>query len=148
MNKTLVFLFTAALLAACQPKPSEETTGQAKPAAGAEQAAPKRDVSTATLVKIDEDIQPFADAVDAAKKSYDSDTSPANKEKLLNAYVAFGDYMQYESGVSPRQGKYHRALIEYRHALELSPGNEKILGEIAQIEDIYRSMNRPIPGEE
>lgn len=148
MNKTLLFLFAAALLTACQPKPSEETTGQPQPAAGAEQAAPKRDVSTATLVKIDEDIQPFADAVDAAKKSYDSDENPANKEKLLNAYVAFGDYMQYESGVSPRQGKYHRALIEYRHALELSPGNEKILGEIAQIEDIYRSMGRPIPGEE
>lgn len=148
MNKTLLFLFAAALLTACQPKPSEENSGQPQSAAGAEQDAPKRDVSTATLVKIDEDIQPFADAVDAAKKSYDSDANPANKEKLLNAYVAFGDYMQYESGVSPRQGKYHRALVEYRHALELSPGNEKILGEIAQIEDIYRSMNRPIPGEE
>jgi hypothetical protein len=53
--------------------------------------------------------------------------------------------MTYESPVSPRQGKYHRALIEYRHATQLDPHNQKALKEIQQIEDIYRSMGRPIP---
>lgn len=148
MKISILLLALALVFTACQTKPAEDGAEQSPPSAGAVSDAPQRDVSTPTLVAIDEDIQPFADAVDAAKKTYDSDKSEANRDKLFQAYVAFGDYMQYESGVSPRQGKYHRALIEYRHALDLDAGNSKVLAEIAQIEDIYRSMGRPIPGEE
>ncbi|MBR9976292.1 MAG: lipoprotein [Bacteroidetes bacterium] len=148
MNKMILLLVLATVLTACQTKPAEDGNNQTAPPADAVSDAPKRDVSTPTLVAIDEDIQPYADAVDASKKSYESDNNDANRDKLFQAYVAFGDYMQYESGVSPRQGKYHRALIEYRHALDLDPDNNKVLAEIAQIEDIYRSMGRPIPGEE
>ena len=56
---------------------------------------------------------------------------------------------EYEAHVKEKRcpAKVCRALIEYRHALELDPDNEKAQIEIAQIEDIYRSMNRPIPGE-
>ena len=145
MQRFIPLLVVAALLTACQTKPAEEQAEQAVPAAT--KAAPERDVSIPTLVAIDEDIQPFADAVDGAKKTYESDKSDGSRMALVKAYVAFGDYMQYESTVSPRQGKYHRALLEYRHALDLDPGNTKVTGEIAQIEDIYRSMGRPIPGE-
>lgn len=142
MKTAVILLSTVFLLSACgqkQDTPPDKSAEQ--PSAVATQAAPARDISTAALVKIDEDIQKYSDAVDAAK-------SKGDKVKLLQAYVAFGDYMQYESSVSPREGKYHRALIEYRNAMELDPGNQKIVSEITQIEDIYRSMGRPIPGQE
>ncbi|MFA6234289.1 MAG: hypothetical protein WC824_08910 [Bacteroidota bacterium] len=142
MKTTVILLSTVFLLSACgQKQDTPPDTSAEQPSAAATQSAPARDISTAALVKIDEDIQKYSDAVDAAK-------SKGDKVKLLKAYVAFGDYMQYESSVSPREGKYHRALVEYRNALELDPGNQKIVSEITQIEDIYRSMGRPIPGQE
>lgn len=148
MNTTVPLLIAAAFLVACNTeKPAADTTAMQQPAATTQSAAP-RDVSTATLVAIDEDIQSYADAVDAAREKFTAESSTAAKAALVKAYTDFGDYMQYDSSVSPRQGKYHRALLEYRHALELEPGNAKVLGEIAQIEEIYRSMGRPIPGEE
>ena len=104
-----------------------------------------QDVSTEALVKVDPDIQKYEDAVVTAKNAYDKSPTGANKKIVINAYAAFGDYMQYESPVSPRKGKYRRALMEYRHALKLDPTSEKIQREIQQIEDIYRSMNRPVP---
>lgn len=148
MNKTLLMLAFMLTLTACQTKPAEDTAGDAAQTAAATGETPQRDITTPTLLAIDGDIQQYVDAVETAKTSYDSDASVTNKDNLFKAYVAFGDYMQYESSVSPRQGKYHRALVEYRHALDLDPGNSKVLAEIAQIEDIYRSMGRPIPGEE
>lgn len=149
MKNMIIVLSALIALSACSQKTEENTeTAAEQPAGAMSQPAAKRDVSTATLVKIDEDIQKYADAVDAAAAAYDGAKNDGNKKKLIEAYVAFGDYMQYDSNVSPREGKYHRALLEYRHALELDPGNQKIVGEIAQIEDIYRSMGRPIPGQE
>ena len=145
------FLLAASLLliTACSPSEKKDGTDAEQADATMEQSAPpKRDVSTEALVKIDPAIQEYADNVDAAKAAYEQDESAANAIALIKSYIAFGDYMTYDSPVSPREGKYHRALLEYRHALEYDPDNEKAKVEIAQIEDIYRSMNRPIPGEE
>ncbi|MDX9757646.1 MAG: hypothetical protein RBU27_00655 [Bacteroidota bacterium] len=148
MNTPIPLLVAVVFLVACNTeKPAADATATPQPSATAQSAAP-RDVSTATLVAIDEDIQPYADAVDAAREAYEAEASDAAKAALVKAYVDFGDYMQYDSSVSPRQGKYHRALLEYRHALDLEPGNANVLGEIAQIEEIYRGMGRPIPGGE
>lgn len=148
MNKLLVFALAAVMLSACNTeKQDAETDQQEMPAA--EQSAPqKRDVSTATLVKIDPAIQEYADRVQREKEAYDAEPNDENKAELIAAYVSFGDYMTYESPVSPREGKYHRALLEYRHALELDPENSKAMAEAEQIEAIYHSMNRPVPGEE
>lgn len=149
MKNVIIILSALVALTACGQKQAENTdTAAEQPAATATQPAAKRDVSTATLVKIDADIQQYADAVDAAKASYDNEKNEANKKKLVEAYIAFGDYMQYDSSVSPREGKYHRALLEYRNARDLEPDNQKVIGEITQIEDIYRSMGRAIPGQE
>ena len=142
-----IFLLVLILTTSCSKRP-DEPAAHDKAAPGAQSDASSRDISTATLAQIDGEIQQFDDAVKSAKSAWDKDQSPVNKAALVKAYVEFADYMQYESPVSPRQGKYHRALVEYRHALALEPGNEKIAGEIQQIEDIYRSMGRPIPGEE
>ena len=141
-------MLAVTLLGACNTK--NEAADGAQPQTGAPAVATegKRDVSTATLVAIDPEIKSFDEAVATAKSAYDKQSNDANKTALIDAYMRFADYMQYESPVSPRQGKYHRALIEYRHVLELDPANEKAEAEIKQIEDIYRSMGREIPGEE
>lgn len=152
MNKLAVIFLATVLLSACsQQNETEETAGDAaqEMSTSAEQSKmPDRDVSTEALVKIDPAIQEYADKVEREKNAYEKQPDEEGKAELVNAYVEFADYMTYDSPVSPREGKYHRALIEYRHALELDPDNRKVIAEIQQIEDIYRSMNRPIPGEE
>ncbi|MFZ1731785.1 MAG: hypothetical protein WBQ23_15915 [Bacteroidota bacterium] len=142
MKTAIIILSTVFLFSACGQKKEAATEQPAEqPAAGMTQAPSKQDITDAALIKIDADIQKYADDVEDAKKQGD-------KAQLTQAYITFGDYMQYESSVSPREGKYHRALVEYRKALELDPSNQKVVSEITQIEDIYRSMGRPIPGQE
>ncbi len=152
MKNIAVLAMTVLLLSACsQQNETEETAGDAaqEMSSSTEQAnTADRDISTETLVKIDPAIQEYADEVEREKRAFEKQPDEESRAELVNAYVEFADYMTYESPVSPREGKYHRALIEYRHALELDPGNSKVIAEIQQIEDIYRSMNRPIPGEE
>lgn len=139
----------AVLLAACSKEGKQETPAQSAPAGGtSSESQPKRDITTGALEKIDPDVKKYDAAVTMALKAYQGSSSAAAKEALVKAYLAFGDYLTYESPLSPRQGKYHRALVEYRKALSLDAANEKAKNEIAQIEDIYRSMNRPIPGDE
>ncbi len=149
MSKVWILAAAMLIVTACGSPAEDSAAGEGTQAVenAMEQEAPaKRDVSNETLVGLDPEIQTYIDRVAEAKAGVTSDDA-ASQMTLIEAYMAFGDYMTYESPVSPRQGKYHRALIEYRHALELDPDNEKAQIEIAQIEDIYRSMNRPIPGE-
>lgn len=148
MNKIWILAVAMLFVTACGSQTEEKGEGKQAVENAMEQEAPaKRDVSDETLVKIDPEIQVYIDKVAEAKADVKADDAHSQMA-LIEAYMAFGDYMTYESPVSPREGKYHRALIEYRHALELDPDNEKAQIEIAQIEDIYRSMNRPVPGEE
>jgi len=148
--KTLLSIFSCVvLLAACSKKAAETPQNTQTQTVPTQTTPPaKQDVSTEALVKIDPEIQKFEDATATAKKLYEIRKDDASRSKLVQAYISFGDYMQYESPVSPRQGKYHRSLLEYRNALELDSQNRKVQAEITQIEDIYRSMGRPIPGRE
>ena len=105
----------------------------------------KQDISIAALAAVDPSVVSYQTAVDKAKKSYDAKHDDASKKTLVDAYIAFASYMTYDSPVTPRQGKYRKALIEFRHALTLDPENAKVKNEIEQIEAIYRDMGRPIP---
>ncbi|MCB2205409.1 hypothetical protein KQI65_11735 [bacterium] len=148
--KRIILLAAVVLIATgCSKQEEEKTDGKAMVKEAMEHPAPaKRDVSDEALIAIDPDIQKYADRLSAAEAAVKEEDNAENQIELIEAHMAYADYMTYESSVSPREGKYHRALIEYKHALELDPDNEKAQVEIAQIEDIYRSMNRPIPGEE
>ncbi len=156
MTRILIIPFASLLLASCAPREKQhaDADAQAQPAAQQQPAAAdhgktkKRDISTATLAALDPEIQRYADKADAALAACESAETDAGKTALVESYIAFGDYMTYESSVSPRQGKYHRALIEYRKALELDRGNSKVMTEIRQIEEIYRSMGKPVPGDD
>ncbi|MBR9976443.1 MAG: hypothetical protein KFH87_00005, partial [Bacteroidetes bacterium] len=133
------------LLSACgQKQEADETAAEGYQSEMTE--TPERDISNEALIEIDEQIQQYVEAVETAHAAYEEDPGEQTRQELTDAYIAFGDYMQYDTAVTPRQGRYHRALIEYRHALELDPENQKVMDEITQIEDIYQSMGRPIPG--
>lgn len=148
MKHFLAALVILVSLSACN---TQKPASEAGPDASDTKQAPavekkERDISNETLVALDPDIQAYVDKVENTKAANDASGNAASKEALVKAYIEFGDYMQYSSPISPRQGKYHRALVEYRHALEIDPGNKKADGERMQIENIYSSMGRPIPG--
>ena len=125
MIRILVPITTMILLAACAPQEqqNEGDAAQTTPAVTGSNDAKQRDVSTPTIAAIDPEIQTYADKVDAAMVDYEGNGSDEDKAALVAAYIAFGDYMTYESSISPIQGKYHRALVEYRKALSARARN-------------------------
>jgi hypothetical protein len=68
----------------------------------------------------------------------------AVKKELVDAHFRVGHAMMYDDDLPPRV-KYPGALKHFRRTLELEPGHAKAAAEKKQIEDIYRSMGRPIP---
>ena len=145
MRIVATLALAAALIAGCATKqgPASEQP-QAAPSASTPPPA-KQDVSIEALAKIDPAVSTYHDAVQKAKTKYEAAQNAASKKALIEAYTAFGKYMTYDSPVSPRQGKYRKALIEFRHALALDPSNTDVKTEIEQIENIYREMGRPVP---
>ena len=98
MHKKLfpIFVLLLILTASCAKKQDASSTEE-KAATATQGDAGARDISTATLVSLDPEIQQFDDAVVSAKSKYDKDQNPANTAELLKAYIAFADYMQYEN---------------------------------------------------
>ena len=122
MNKAMILLLAIVLFSACSQQSGDEGAAKDAVSAAAEQAdAPKRDISDETLISIDPAIEEYTDRIAATKSAYEGQPDEEGKAELVRAYITFADYMTYESPVSPREGKYHRALIEYRHALDLDP---------------------------
>jgi tetratricopeptide (TPR) repeat protein len=150
MQRFSILLLAIFLIAGCSKEQvdGQSENGSTTTTTDGNAQMPKQDISDKTLTGIDGHISLYIDKLATAKNNYEAQGSDETKANLVNAYIAFGDYMTYESPVSPRKGKYRRALLEYRHALELDPDNEKVLTEIKQIEDIYASMGRPIPEDE
>ena len=150
MNRLLIMALAAVLISSCGKKDGPQADTPEKGMAPSASTPPpaQQDITTPGLVKLDPAIQQYQDAVDKAKAAYDAKAGDKTKAALVESYTSFANYMTYDSPVTPRQGKYRRALVEYRHALALAPGDEKIQGEIAQIESIYREMGRPIPHDE
>jgi hypothetical protein len=136
-------------LSACGERAKETSTSTPAPRQDVSKIPPpaSQNITLPALEKIDPAIARYSDAVAAARRAHTARPTEATKAALLKSLMAFGDYLQYDSPVSPRQGKYRRALLEYRRALLLDPQNAKVKREIAQITDIYASMNRPIPSD-
>jgi len=143
-------LLPALLLISCgkAEEPKAEEQNQKTEAAPDTPAPEKQDISTGALIELDPGIEGYQDAVDLAKAAFDAGPSPVSRKSLAEAHIAFADYLTYDSPVTPRQGKYRRALLEYRRALKLLPDNMHAQRETRQIEDIYREMNRPVPDDE
>lgn len=104
-------------------------------------------IDDAALIILDPKIKSYSEELNEANKKYNSGKTLKSKSALIDAYIKYADYMQYESTVSPMKGKYRKALSLYRKALELDSGNSRVMAEITQIEGIYKSMGRPIPND-
>jgi tetratricopeptide (TPR) repeat protein len=69
---------------------------------------------------------------------------PAIAKALAQAHMAKADYFMNNNQAAPRI-KYTTALAEYRKVLVYDRTNKKAQDNIKMIEDIYKSMGRPIP---
>jgi tetratricopeptide (TPR) repeat protein len=69
---------------------------------------------------------------------------PATAKGLVEAHMAKADYFMNNDQVPPRT-RYTTALHEYRKVLVYDKTNKKAQDNIKLIEDIYKSMGRPIP---
>jgi len=65
-------------------------------------------------------------------------------QTYVRATVTYGNVVMFSPALPPK-AKYPKALALYREALQLDPTNKTALNNKKVIEDIYRSMNRPIP---
>ena len=100
----------------------------------------------------------FAGAVEDAQKlvkagKYDEaiallekgDTKqPAVTKALVDAHMQKADFFMNDPNSPPRV-KYTTALKEYRKVLTYEKSNKKAAESIKTIEDIYKSMGRPVP---
>ncbi|MGB8508809.1 MAG: tetratricopeptide repeat protein [Pyrinomonadaceae bacterium] len=77
----------------------------------------------------------------ATAKVEASKSSPSTKKAAASAYMERGNF--YYTAGDPRLYRY--ALGDFRRALRLEPEMEEAREKITQIEDIYKSMNRPVP---
>ncbi|BDC52882.1 hypothetical protein F183_A51970 [Bryobacterales bacterium F-183] len=104
----------------------------------------------------------FADAVtDAAKKKVSegkyeeaiteldaavkkNPKSAVYKKALADAYFEHGN-AQMNNAQLPPMRKYPAALRAFRKTMELDPKNTQAASNAKMIEDIYKSMGRPVP---
>lgn len=75
-----------------------------------------------------------------------ADAEKAGDKKIIAvAYAQRGTARMTDEASGPRV-KYRAALDDYRKALAADPKNAEATKNKKQIEDIYTSMGRPIPG--
>lgn len=80
-----------------------------------------------------------------AKLTWTKDkTNKAKRKTYIGATVTLGTVVMESPLLTPK-AKYPRALNLYREALRLDPTNKEAKANKKMIEDIYRSMGRPVP---
>lgn len=84
---------------------------------------------------------------DAAKKVFDAKKDDAKlKDAYVKATVNLADAYMFNDALPPRE-KYRNALQFYREVLKTDSKNEHAMAAKTTIEEIYKSMGRPVPGE-
>lgn len=82
---------------------------------------------------------------DNTKTAYEKNKADDKaKKEYVDATVAFATATMLAESLPAKQ-KYPDALRLYREALEIDPKNEAAIDNKKMIEDIYKSMNRPVP---
>ena len=82
-------------------------------------------------------------ALEGALKTSPKD-AVAIKAALADANMALGDFNMFNEQMPPFR-KYPAALRAYRQVLMYDKANKKAAANIKTIEDIYKSMGRPVP---
>ncbi len=83
-----------------------------------------------------------ANKIDAQYKKKPNDSKL--KMQLAQAKYEYGHALMTDNALGPRI-KYRSALKAYREALKLNPGHKQAKADKDMIENIYRSMGRPVP---
>jgi hypothetical protein len=87
----------------------------------------------------------YDDAITGLEAAYKAKPkSPELKKALADAYLAKADALMNDPAAPPRM-KYPGALRAYRSVLQYDASNAKAQQNIKTIEDIYKSMGRPVP---
>lgn len=73
-----------------------------------------------------------------------SPKNAAAKKAYVDATVNYATTTMMSGVLTPKE-KYPTALALYREALKTDPNNKEAKNNAKMIEDIYRSMGRPIP---
>lgn len=81
---------------------------------------------------------------DAADAKYQKSKSESDKKMCIEMQLKAANYLMFEADLPPRE-KYKPALTRYRRVIELDPKNEEAIANKTQIEEIYKSMGKPIP---
>lgn len=84
----------------------------------------------------------FDDAIALLEKG--DSKQPAVSKALVDAHMGKADFFMNDPNSLPRV-KYTTALREYRKVLTYDKSNQKASANIKTIEDIYKSMGRPVP---
>gem|GEM_PF-6608284 len=77
-----------------------------------------------------------------------ADAEKGGDKKVIAAAYAERGYARMTDDNAGARVKYRAALEDFRAALKLDPNNAEATKNKQMIEDIYRSMGRPVPGEE
>ena len=81
---------------------------------------------------------------DEADAKYQKTKSESDKKMCIEMQLKAANYLMFEADLPPRE-KYKPALTRYRRVIELDPKNEEAIANKTQIEEIYKSMGKPIP---
>ena len=80
----------------------------------------------------------------STKKAYAKTPNAKTKKTYVDATVKFAT-ASMNSEALDRKVKYKQALKLYREALKVDPKNAEAKENAKMIEDVYRSMGKPIP---
>jgi Tfp pilus assembly protein PilF len=68
----------------------------------------------------------------------------ADNQKQAQDLAEKAEKIMLDPALAPRE-KYPQALVMFRDALQIDPNNTLAKDSITMIEDIYKSMGRPVP---
>jgi tetratricopeptide (TPR) repeat protein len=134
-------------LAGCD-KPVDPADAKGEPPVPASTAAAPEDTSTVArevVAKTKDELADLEGKLSAAKAEFEKapeDNAIKAKFVDLSLQLAYDAMMSEE--LSARE-KYPKALALYREVLKVEPENKEASDWKTQIEDIYRSMGRPVP---
>lgn len=148
MRNALFVLAVAIAFSACGTAPGPKPVEPVSSHSGANPpgpATPKPNAPGSAQASADAPTQPMDDKVAELRAKYDKNpTDAAVKKELTDATLENANYYMYTSPLPPNQ-KYPKALALYRDVVKLDPTNATAQESIQVIENIYRSLGKPIP---
>lgn len=131
------------------PEATPPPASQTPPAAGDKPAETPAEKPAEKPVEKPEEKKPtvaeLTEKTKAAEAAYKAKPKDADAKKAYaNALADLGHATMLDQAIAPRQ-RYPQALKQFNQALKLDPANKTALDDKKAIEDVYKSMGRPIP---